>query len=323
MKKLFLSLLMFAGFSSNAQVARTVIVEHFTNTYCSVCASRNPGFYTNLSQFPQVLHIAYHPSAPYPACPLNQHNKPENDARPTYYGVFGGTPRIVIQGTVLPANANYADATIFQTQLGQTTAFEVRTSLAPVNATTVEVTTVVKKVAASSLSTVELYAAIVEDTLFFNANNGETKHYDVFRKSVYGAPQSITAPANVGDSVVQTLQLTLNAVWDKDRIYVIGILQDANKSVLQASKSNHLPKASSILQSQTGSIRIHPNPVRNQVNIEGLTVATTYTISDMQGSVVRKGETVGQIELHGIRSGVYALTILSADRLKVFKIIKE
>jgi hypothetical protein len=37
---------------AHAQVTKKIIVEHFTNTKCSVCASRNPGFHTNLNVNP-------------------------------------------------------------------------------------------------------------------------------------------------------------------------------------------------------------------------------------------------------------------------------
>ena len=88
-----------------------MLVEHFTNTYCSVCASKNHGFYANLWRYPQVWHVAYHPSSPYAACPLSMANVPENDARTNYYGVYGGTPRLVIQGAVV-TSTNYADSAI-------------------------------------------------------------------------------------------------------------------------------------------------------------------------------------------------------------------
>ena len=50
MKKLLTTLLFFSFvWNAEAQVPKKVIVEHFTNTLCSVCASRNPGFYSNLN----------------------------------------------------------------------------------------------------------------------------------------------------------------------------------------------------------------------------------------------------------------------------------
>ena len=103
-----------------SQVPKKTIVEHFTNTKCSICASRNPGFYTNLNNQPGVLHLAIHPSSPYNGCQLYQQNSSENDARTNYYGVYGGTPRLVINGSVISVNANYSDNSMFTPFLQQT-----------------------------------------------------------------------------------------------------------------------------------------------------------------------------------------------------------
>jgi hypothetical protein len=100
------SILFFVSSITLAQVPKKVVVEHFTNTRCSVCASRNPGFYNNYKTQAGVIHLAIHPSSPYAACVLSQHNPVENDARTNYYGVYGGTPVLVIQGVVISTSAN-------------------------------------------------------------------------------------------------------------------------------------------------------------------------------------------------------------------------
>ena len=41
--------------TASAQVERTVIVEHFTNTRCGICAFRNPAFYENLNNQENVF----------------------------------------------------------------------------------------------------------------------------------------------------------------------------------------------------------------------------------------------------------------------------
>lgn len=98
----------------NAQmVAKKVIVEHFTNSRCGVCASKNPSLFTNLTSHPDILHISYHPSSPYSSCVFSQSNPAENDSRTNFYGIFGGTPRIVIQGDVISSSTNFGSSTLF------------------------------------------------------------------------------------------------------------------------------------------------------------------------------------------------------------------
>ena len=77
---------------------------------------------------------------------------------------------------------------------------------------------------------------LAEDTLFYASPNGETKYFDVFRKSLTSpSGVNITLPATVGDSAVYTMSAPYNAAWNFARIITIAILQDATtKSVVQA-----------------------------------------------------------------------------------------
>jgi hypothetical protein len=308
----------------NAQAVKKVIAEHFTNTYCSVCASRNPGFYNNLWKYPQVLHIAYHPSSPYIACPLSQHNKPENDDRTNFYGVYGSTPRIVIQGSVIPSSANYTDTNLFVSQLGQTTPFEVKVSLEQVSVTTLAVKAVVKKVAASTLTALDIYGALTEDTLFFTASNGETKHYDVFRKAVWGSnPISIAVPAAVGDSTVSTQTITINSEWSLSRLHATVILQDAAKAVVQAERSGNVG-GNLGMPMATQTISLYPNPAKNALFLTG--VQGKYTnaiITNISGKALLNLPAADTINISSLSSGLYFLSLAGGNDTRVIKFIKE
>ncbi|MBL7681903.1 MAG: T9SS type A sorting domain-containing protein [Flavipsychrobacter sp.] len=313
-------------YSAISQVTKNVIVEHFTNTYCSICASRNPGFYTNRVQFPQVIHIAYHPSAPYAVCPLNQHNKQENDDRTNYYGVYGATPRLVIQGKVIASSINYNDASIFQSELGQTSAFEAEAKLAPFGSNSIMVSVKLKKVSSSSLSSLQLYAALTEDTLFFNAANGETKHYDVFRKSVWGAPMNITVPSNIGDSIVYTQTIALNSAWIANRMNIVAMLQDASKQIVQVTKSANLQGATSIAAAnQSTEGVIYPNPTKGviTVNVKEPSTVLVYDAIGKLMKTIKQNSLSATYNLDFLPTGVYRIRI--TDRAGVYykNILKE
>lgn len=332
MKKLLLiALTAFAGNTYvNAQaVTKKVVVEQFTNTYCSVCASRNPGFYGNLAQFPQVLHISYFPSAPYAACPLNQHNKTENDDRTNHYGIYGSTPRIVIQGNVIASSANYSDNTLFQSQLGQTTPFELKTTMALSSPHTISVRTVVRKVDASPLTSLQLYAALVEDTLVFNANNGETHHYDVFRKALWpAAGMTLTAPANIGDSLVYTETIAVNSEWNLAHMFTMTMLQNANKEIVQAAKSNPLAETLSINDvKMPDALTLYPNPAidRVKLTLPANTTSAQVRILDATGRVVSQQEFSSgdvQVDVLGYKRGLYYMYIVAGEHCYIRKFVK-
>jgi hypothetical protein len=221
---------------TSAQVTQKIVVEHFTNTVCSVCANRNPGFFTNLNSQTGIIHLAVHPSSPYSSCLLNQHNITENDARTTYYGIYGSTPRLVIQGAAVPASANYSSASIFTPYQSQTSPASLRIVQTKFGNDSIRSQIIVKTEATNSLGTLSLFVALAEDTIFYSSPNGETEHYDVFRKAITSTSgMSINLPANVGDSAVYTFTSLANSAWVFSRIYTMAILQDSSsKTVVQA-----------------------------------------------------------------------------------------
>lgn len=325
MKNVFLPILLLGSRMLYAQaVEKKVVAEHFTNTHCSVCASRNPGFYSNLWQFPEVLHIAYHPSAPYAACPLSQHNAAESDARTNFYGVYGSTPRIVIQGQAIPANANYTDGTLFQSQAGATTPFSLAVEMKEISAGTLEIRTIVKKVDVSALADLQLYAAIVEDTLFFTAQNGEDKHYDVFRKSVWGVPLNVPAPAAVGDSVVQVAQVSVNPGWERKKLYTVALLQQMDKSLVQAARSAHLPVTTDIEDLLPVTMAVYPNPFSNAIHFQSVPADAMYYVRDLHGKTVAEGLAgKGEAVLSALPPGAYLISFVSKSGVRSFKLFKD
>ncbi len=315
---------------ANAQpVPKTVLAEHFTNSYCSVCASRNPGFYQNLAQFPQVLHIAYYPSSPYPACPINQYNKPEADARTNYYGVYGGTPRLVIQGAAIPASANYTSASLFQNEFGQTSPFALTIQLEQLSVASGQARVVIRKADTSALDSVSLYAALVEDTLNFAANNGETVHYDVFRRSVWGAqPLRVKSPVAVGDSVVLTQPIVIDAVWPLGHMRAVAIVQQQSGALLQAARSVSFAASGStgVGAVSNEAIRIFPNPAVNSIQVAGLNGATgVATVYDLHGRLLSR-QTLGgnaEVSVGPLPAGQYVLHVTAPAIDRRFLITRQ
>src|SRR5690606_36281551 len=117
---------LFIGNLHGEKVPKQMLVEHFTNTLCSVCASRNPGFKANLNNESNYTLLSIHPSSPYPSCLFNNHDKRGNDGRTKFYGIYGGTPRIAVNGTVISSSADYSKSTIFDAYRNDSSEFSIR-----------------------------------------------------------------------------------------------------------------------------------------------------------------------------------------------------
>ncbi len=327
MKKMacYIGALLITLSSSAQQVPRNVVAEHFTNTYCSVCASRNPGLFANLTSFPQVLHIAYYPSAPYASCPLSMHNSSESNARTNYYGVYGSTPHLFVSGNEVPS---FTPPAIYTSQLPMTSSFVVSTALTLKSTDSITVRVAVKKVDTSSLTSLELYGAVLEDTLFFTANNGETKHYNVFRKSFWGITSlTVTAPTSVGDSSVYQKTIARNIAWDINRMYAIAILQKTDKNIVQASRSANISGITTAINglNPLSVIKVYPNPATSKLFIDGYTDVTAVVITDATGRAIKQvtiEKSNNSIDISSLESGSYFLIPFDGKTGKPVRFIK-
>lgn len=278
----------------SAQVAQKIFVEHFTNTNCGICANLNPGFYSNYNMQSEVLHLAIHPSAPYASCLLSQQNVVDADARTHYYNIYGSTPRLVINGNIIASGTNYSASGLFTPFTGLVTPVSMHLIQTKYNNDSVVVSVTIKNEMAHNLGALQLFVALAEDTVFYTGTNGEAFHYDVFRKSLTNSTgNAITLPSNMGDSVVYTYVSNYNNLWDFNRIYTIGVLQNStSKWVVQAAKSNtnniSIPTA---INNNTSDSHFHvsPNPIKkNNMHIE-------YELPDNQGGLFQIFDVNGKV----------------------------
>jgi hypothetical protein len=254
--------------SLSAQVPKRILVEQFTNTYCSVCAGRNPGFVRNLGGQSTAIHLSIHPSSPYPSCTLNKHNKTENDDRIKHYNVYGSTPRLVIQGTVISSGADYSMASIFTPYLDQTSPLDVKITLNE-DDDSIRTRIVVKTVSTHSHNTANLFVAIAEKTILFDAPNGENIHRNVFRKSVFPvAGLTITPAETIGDSIVILGAVKTQAEWKKSEIFAVASVSETNKAVIQCAASGQSLNTASVKKPSALDVKIYPNPSNGRVHIE-------------------------------------------------------
>ena len=327
-KTIISSVVLFFCFSQGfGQVAKKVVVEHFTNSVCSACASRNPAFYSNLNQQADVLHLAIHPSSPYSSCLINKHNKTENDGRTNYYGIYGGTPRLVIQGQVVSTSANYGSSTIFSSHLNQTSPISLKINHTKFGLDSIQVRVVITTEASHNLGNVRLFLALAEDTLFYNSPNGESKHYDVFRKTLTSTSGMLVAlPAAIGDSLVYTEGTTVHADWNFSRIFALAILQEeSNKAVVQAEKSTE--NSSIILGVNSvvnNEISLYPNPAKDFITLEDVNKDAEYSITSIGGRIILSSKKLNSntIDIRNLDLGIYILTISSKEKMKHLRFMK-
>jgi hypothetical protein len=303
-----------------AQISKTNIVEHFTNTNCSICANQNPGIQTTLNSYPNVLHIAFHPSAPYAACVFSMSNPIENDARTNFYNIYGGTPRLIVNGTLTTtANLNSALTALNSS----TTNFSLTAKQLFITPDSVEVIVSIKKMAADTLTQAFLFAGAKEDTINQTTANGETVHHNVFRKALsVTSGDAVSLPTNINDSVTFSYSYKILPTWNPARMQTIAILQEANKQVINAAEStNTVSIPTTIKDNNLELAKIYPNPSSDIITINSTVYITDFELFSIQGTSLLKGKLANnKISVANMPNGNYILKLISNNNSIISKI---
>jgi hypothetical protein len=307
------------GNSMNAQIPKMSIVEHFTNSNCGICANTNPTFYIALSAYPNVLHIAFHPSAPYASCVFSQANKIENDARTNYYGIFGGTPKFIVNGTL--GNVSNITTTL-NSIANETSNFSITTTQTLISSDSVNVTVVIKKIANDSLpnfSIANLFVGVVQDTVNQTTGNGESIHQDVFRKGLTNMQgNTITLPNSLNDSVVFNNGYKILPTWIGNQLRSISVLQEINtQKLIQSNQSSiaTMQQPSGLQIVGLNKILIYPNPTNDFIIIENWQDYKTFLIITQDGRQIKKSNIFSsKINIQDLPQGVYTLKIIGKTK---------
>jgi hypothetical protein len=310
MKKLLTSLLLLSNMLTEAQVPKNVVVELFSNTRCSVCGALEPEIFNTLNHYPNLIQIAFYPSAPYPNCFFSQQNKSEYDGRTKYYGVFGSTPRLFIQGNEVN---NIIDSTVVNPFLNQLSNYEIKLEHKKTSSTDAFITATIIKRATDTQTSAKLYLAIGEDSVAYAASNGINTHYGVMRKALTDSSGIIiNLPTNIGDSILVSKGYAVSTSWNHSNISGYAFLANqTDKSIINANTEKlFIGTFSGIENNVVNTTTIYPNPACNSFIKISSPIATNYEIMDYSGKTMHLGtlnEGVNAIHLDFLASGSYIL----------------
>ena len=309
-----------------------VLIEHFTNTKCPVCANKNPAFYNLIQQYPNdVRHLAIHPSFPYNSCLIYLANPAENSKRTSVYPITG-TPQVAVNGTLIPAGSALLPAPTLQNALGQTSPISIQVQEGGAFPTkTAQVT--VRTHGAAPAGAYKIYAAVAEKTVNYTSPNTEQKHYDVFRAmlpNIYG--QNITLPP-VGGTVSfnYTYNFTAPSGWTSnfDSLYILAFVQDTMTREVLNTGTRFDPVALGAGEAAVPqAVRIQPNPATDAaaVFLPGEQVERVEVYSFSGNRVYTGNETQSEwidIPVAALLPGIYLVRLTGRNGIYVGKMLKE
>jgi len=325
-KLLHFTLSWLSFFSLNSQVQKINIVEHFTNTSCSICGANNGSILNSVQSSNNVIYVSYHPSAPYADDVFNVTNKTENDDRTKWYGQYGSTPRTIVNGVFQPYSTLTGKLSSISSDLSN---FQLSLTQRNYKTDSFEVKLVVRKVNQDTHKFVSVFLGVIEDTINQTTKNGEKSHYNVFRKALTTVSgDSIPISAFNGDSLVIWRYYKADLAWVNKRLNTVGILQAGNKEVLNST----LAVKSTVSNSNSSSISsfdpssfksVFPNPTDGLLNLP-FSAIEDVTVSTLEGRRIlyfTKSKIINQqIQIQGLPSGIYLLEINAEGSKGVYRV---
>jgi hypothetical protein len=288
--KLFLSvILIFTFVKISGAGDRMMIIEFFTSSTCSPCASNNPTLtaFMQSQDAERITAIGYHMNWPSPGNdPMYLYNSTDNTSRRTYYGI-NSIPQSQFDGTI-NIQSSYSQST-FLSYYNQK-----KDSLSPVTIILTDSTLssdsmlVRAKVYCEtyiSNPTVTVYLALVEGHIHYSSapgTNGETDFYYVMRKMLpNGNGTQVTLFP--GQTTVIEQRYKKDTVWTSSEMYPMAFVQNSStKEILNAAKktSNFTLLANPAYYSVTqGQASIKTYKVSVPLVASGYTSAVTLTDS--------------------------------------------
>lgn len=296
------------------------LLEHFTNTRCPICASRNPGFHDLRKSFGnEVNHIAYHPKYPYSTCKFYQHNKEGNQSRADHYNI-SGTPTVYLNGNE-GSGTQLVQRSAIEQAIQQQSYFElVLTEERSGDQVTVNVDITTRGEVPAN-ATYRLYVAAVEEIVDYQAPNGESTHYNVFRKFSSSREGNVISPAPNDMTVRYSYEYTMDGEWNPEEIYSLAFIQNDNDGSIENSAASFATTSSSSDQ-KIAELTVFPNPTSDKLYL-GAEIES-YQIYDLEGRLMLSqfsNVLDRTISLSGLNEGVYILQFMKEGKRGVKKIV--
>lgn len=315
--------LLLSGIGLGQNVPKYVLVEHFTNTWCPICASRNPDLNALIQKYSKnVHHVSIHPPYPYSGCPLYQYNKPENQDRANFYKI-NGSPSVVVNGGSVSGGIPLLSENSLKTEIAKTSPVSIQiTETKNGNARNARVTI---KTTNGLAGNYKLFAMVVEKNLRFTASNGELDHYNVFRKF-------LTSSGGDNISVLageQKFDFNFNddPAWKSEEIYVLAFVQNAATNEVLNSGTKFDILSTPTKNTDIKQIKVYPTMAYSQIYIDLKNdKSTSYEIFNIQGQSINKGvlNRVNQtgLSVNSLSQGVYWLRLHDGVETYMAKFVK-
>ncbi|MDZ7878175.1 MAG: T9SS type A sorting domain-containing protein [Saprospiraceae bacterium] len=306
------------------QAKRYVLLEHFTNTLCSSCASLNPGLFSaiQVETNTNVHHISYHWRTPYSTCLYYQASPTRQDARADYYGI-PGSPRVSSNGG---SNTSLSAVTLAGITAAATTS-PISVKVTENTGTNRAVVVKVKWATTPPAGTYVMHVAVVEKKTNYLSPNGESVHHNVFRTFLTTAAGE---PIQTNTQTEQTINYTYPSanLGVESQLYTVAWVQNTTTKEVLNSGTKFDPTTATEEVSVDNQVEVSPNPTTGKTTLTFNKLTPQYlTVQTLTGQVVESvklsNTTTYDLNLAQFAAGIYLVKIKSEEGVAIKRIVKN
>ncbi len=218
-----------------AQEERKVLVEVFTNTFCSHCpAAHNTleDYIANSPNSDQINYLYFHMSYPYPGDPFYAHSMQGSDERHNFYNPVQSTPRGIFNGVLQGSISGWVE--ILDDLVVGVDPLIIELS-GTTNTLEASIKAGVTRIGALSDNDLVIHFVAVED-VYYEASNGINEHYHVMRK-MFPTPSGSNFSINSGETKTVEQNISFDQIWDADSLSFIVFVQSVGSKTVYGSET--------------------------------------------------------------------------------------
>ncbi|MBL0048488.1 MAG: T9SS type A sorting domain-containing protein [Bacteroidetes bacterium] len=323
-----------------SQAQKIVLLEQFTNSGCSICATHDSTTYKYVKNNPtQLIAISYHTAFPY-FDSMYLENMAESNARTAFYGI-SFVPYSIIDGNFY-RNSTPNFNSVLSSTVGSRAAINPNYNIQAVS-NTYSGNLLQCKIAFQSLyasnhnDSLRAHVVVIEEEVLKNSyaalpgNNTQNVYNYVMRKMLPNAGGSHLLNRTIGGTDTLNLFWNMQHIKDKSEVRVVAFVQNVNTQEIYNALLMTPIELTSIAETDNRKyeIKLYPNPAKEMVHLSILFPIKNahLTVINALGEVVYSKEKITENELSistdSFKSGMYCIQLKSNEQLIQKKLLVE
>ncbi len=319
---------------------KIVLLEQFTNSGCSICATHDSTTYKYVKNNPnQIIAISYHTAFPY-FDSMYLENMAESNARTAFYGI-SFVPYSVVDGNFY-RNSTPNFNSVLTSTVGSRAAASPNYSIQAVSST-YSGNLLNCKIAFQSLfasnqnDSLRAQVVVIEEEVLKSSyaglpgNNTQNVYNYVMRKMLPNAGGSHLLNRTNGGTDTLDLFWNMQHIKNKSEVRVVAFVQNVNTQEIYNAALMTPIELTSISETEESKheIKVYPNPAKEVLHLSVLFPVKNahLTVVNALGEVVYSKEKINENELNistaSFKNGLYSIQLKSNEQLFQKKFLVE